>query len=131
MNSENVIVAVVTGLLTWMATRTKSHHEVKRQKVESKSNTEGIYVQNMSVILAEYKEQVSGFRAELSAVKKEFSEFKKSHYEEVREYKSLVDAKDERIEELEAENDHLREENTELKLENAYLKEGNDGRIIE
>lgn len=55
MNSENVIVAVITGVSTYFATQAKSRYDVKRQEIESDSTTEGIYVENMTAILAEIK----------------------------------------------------------------------------
>lgn len=86
MNSENVIVAIITGVLTYFATQTKSKYDVKRQEIESDSTTEGIYVENITTILAEYKEQVSSFREEVKGLRKEnralkgeFKRFKESH----------------------------------------------------
>lgn len=122
MNSETIVVGVITAVLTYLGTRTKGQYDVKRQKVESETNSEGMYVENMSVILAEYKEQVSGFRNEVrqlrednEGIKREFDEFRKSSNEKMEEYKKYVEL-------LEAENDDLKEENSELKLEVSYLK---------
>jgi|SRR5690625_4902696 len=122
MNSENVIVAVITGILTYFATQTKSKYDVKRQEIESDSTTEGIYVENMTAILAEYKEQVSSFRDEVKglreenrALKDEFKRFKESHKREIDEYKKYTEL-------LESENEDLREENADLKYEILVLK---------
>ena len=131
MNPENVVAVAITGVLTYLGTRLQVRGTIQSKKVESEANTEGIYVENMSVILSEYQEQVSSFRKEISVLKDEFAQFKQKHYKEVREYKELVDDQAERIDELEVENGHLIEENTELKIENTELKEGknNNGRI--
>lgn len=125
MNSETVIVGIVTAVLTYLGTRTQGKYNVKRQEVESETNSEGMYVENMSVILAEYKDQVSGFRDEVKqlredneAIKKEFEEFRKSSEQKMDEYKKYVDL-------LETENEELKEENAELKLEVSYLKGAN------
>ena len=95
--------------------------------MESETNSEGMYVENMSVILAEYKEQVSGFRDEVKqlkelneTIKKEFDEFRHDHYKEIEEYKKYIDL-------IEIENKELKEENSDLKLEVAFLKEGKNG----
>lgn len=93
-------------------------------KLEGDSNAEVMYVTNMSVILGEYKEQVSGFRDELQTVRKEFAEFKEAHKKEVEEYKTNIiflereiELRDDRIEELETENNELKDRISYLKGE--------------
>lgn len=127
MNSETFIVGLITAVLTYLGTRTQGKYNVKRQEVESETNSEGMYVENMSVILSEYKEQVRGFRDEVKQlrkinenIKKEFDQFKHEHYKEIEEYKKYVDL-------IETENEELKEENSDLKLEVAFLKEGKNG----
>ncbi|SFB91021.1 hypothetical protein SAMN04488102_101373 [Alkalibacterium subtropicum] len=120
MNNEAIIVAVITGLLTYFGTKKQTEYQLKGKEVEADANTEGMYVQNMSMILAEYKEQVSGFREELRVVKAEFSDFRREHYKKIEEYKIYV-------EELEEEIDALKDERNDLKLELSYLKGENDG----
>lgn len=122
MNSETWIAALIAGVFTYLGTRTTTKGTVKSEKLKGEANTEGMYVENMSLILAEYKEQVSGFRQEVKMLREEnaelkddFSQFKQSHYTEVREYKNIIANKDERIEELETENTALKIEVTQLK----------------
>jgi predicted RNase H-like nuclease (RuvC/YqgF family) len=114
MNNENIIIAIATGLLTWLATRTKSHYDLRAKKIESDSSTEGIYVQNMEMILKEYKEQVSAFRTEVRALKdenkdirKQLEELKSERSEIIEEfnkertyYERELELKDEIIDEL-------------------------------
>jgi len=115
MYYETILASVITALLTFWGTKKQAEHQLKEKKAEVEANTEGMYVQNMSMILAEYKEQVSGFRNELSLVKQEFSEFKKEHYRKIEEYKFYVA-------ELEEENEALKDEITDLKVEVEHLK---------
>ena len=124
MNSETVIVGIVTAVLTYLGTRTKGQADIKRQQLESETNSEGMYVENMSVILAEYKEQVSGFRdevrqlrAENASIKQEFNEFRKVSNEKMEEYKKYAEL-------LETENVELKEENMDLKEELNSIKGG-------
>ncbi|MDN6288895.1 MAG: hypothetical protein L0J63_01245 [Tetragenococcus koreensis] len=140
MNSETVIVGIITAVLTYLGTRTKGQADIKRQELESETNSEGMYVENMSVILSEYKEQVSGFRdevrqlrAENASIKQEFNEFRKASNKKVEEYKKYVDLLETENEEFKEENaelrtesEELKEENTELKLEVSYLKGENE-----
>lgn len=113
--NETIIATIITAALTYLGTKKQTEHQLKGKQLESEANTEGMYVQNMSMILAEYKEQVSGFRNELSLVKQEFSEFKKEHYRKIEEYKFYVA-------ELEEENEALKDEITDLKVEVEHLK---------
>lgn len=76
-------------------------------KLEGDSNAEVMYVSNMSVILGEYKEQVSGFRNELESVRKEFAEFKDAHNKEVEGYKNQISYLKIKNEQLEDENEEL------------------------
>lgn len=83
--------------------------KISEVQTEGDKNAESMYVQNMSVILSEYKEQVSGFRNELQSVRKEFAEFKDVHNKEVEEFitkinflELQIENKDEKIEDLEA-----------------------------
>lgn len=122
MNNENIVIAVVTGALTWLATRTKSHYDFRAKKAESDSSTEGIYVQNMEMILKEYKEQVSAFRTEVRALKdenkdirKQLEELKSERSEIIEEfnkertyYERELELKDEIIEGLQEENEDLK-----------------------
>ena len=91
---------------------------ISEVKTEGDSNAESMYVQNMSVILGEYKEQVSGFRNELENVRKEFASFKDAHNKEVAEYQSKIafielqiENKDDQIEELETEIIEIKTDN--------------------
>ena len=118
------IVAIVSSLGTYFATRIQSQYSLRSKKIESDSATEGIYVQNMEMILREYKEQVSSFRDEVSTLreenrllKKDFDSFKRKHREEMDEYKKYVDL-------LETENENLKEENADLKEEISILIKG-------
>lgn len=92
--------------------------KVEEVKMEGDSNAEVMYVTNMSVILGEYKEQVSGFRNELENVRKEFASFKDAHNKEVAEYQSKIaflelqiENKDDQIEELETEIIEIKTDN--------------------
>ena len=115
MNYETILASVITALLTFWGTKKQTEYQLKEKKAEVDANTEGMYVQNMAMILAEYKEQVSGFRDELRQVKSEFAIFREEHYRKMDEYKVYV-------KELEEENEELRDENTELKEQLAYME---------
>ena len=115
MNYETILASVITALLTFWGTKKQTEYQLKEKKAEVEANTEGMYVQNMAMILAEYKEQVSGFRDELRQVKSEFAIFREEHYRKMDEYKVYV-------KELEEENEELRDENTELKEQLAYME---------
>ena len=116
MYYETILASVITALLTFWGTKKQAAYQLK----EKEANTEGMYVQNMAMILAEYKEQVSGFREELRVLKAEFSDFRREHYKKIEEYKIYVA-------ELEEEIDALKDERNDLKLEVSYLKGENDG----
>lgn len=126
--SDQIIVVTITslisGLLTYLGTRFQTKGTIQAKKMDTDSHTEGIYVQNITTILTEYKDQVSTLRNELSELKEEFAQFKQQHHKEIREYKSMIDDKNDRINYLVGENEGLKEENTQLKVENAELKEG-------
>lgn len=81
--------------------------KVEEVKMEGDSNAEVMYVTNMSVILGEYKEQVSGFRNELESVRKEFAEFKDAHNKEVEGYKSRIVFLEVQLEQEEDKNEEL------------------------
>lgn len=77
--------------------------------LEGDAQIETVYVQNIGLIISEYKEQVSGFKNELSEVRKEFAEFKVEHNKEVAEYQSQItllkieiEQKEDKIDELQA-----------------------------
>jgi len=123
MYYETILASVITALLTFWGTKKQAEHQLKEKKAEVDANTEGMYVQNMAMILAEYKEQVSGFREELRVVKAEFSDFRREHYKKIEEYKIYVA-------ELEEEIDALKDERNDLNLELSYLKGENDGQSI-
>ena len=133
--SEHVttaIVAIVSSLGTYFATRIQSQYSLRSKRLESDSATEGIYVQNMEMILREYKEQVSGFRQEVAElrsenkrIKQEFREFKDMHYKEMEEYLEYINIVDTEKKELLEENAELKLENTELREEISTLKGGN------
>ena len=133
--NENVItaiVAIVSSVGTYFATRIQSHYSLRSNRIESDSATEGIYVQNMEMILREYKEQVSGFRAEVAElrsenkrIKQEFRYFKDMHYKEMEEYMEYIKIVDVEKENLVEENAELKLENIELKAEISILKEDN------
>lgn len=76
-------------------------------KLEGDVQIETVYIQNMGIIIAEYKEQVSGFKNELSEVRKEFAEFREQHNKEVEEYKSQITFLKIQIEQKEDEIDEL------------------------
>lgn len=129
MDRWTVIVGIATAVLTYLGTRSQGQVDIKRQQLESEANSEGMYVENMSIILSEYKEQVSGFRdevrqlrAENASIKQEFNEFRKASNEKVEEYKKYVDLLETENEEFKEENAELRTENEELKNENVDLK---------
>lgn len=93
-----VIVSVVVGVFSLISTRktvsvelSKIQTQEAKTKAEIETNAEGIYVANMGFIIGEFKEQVSGFKFELSAVRKEFAEFKEQHHKKIAEYDILVD----------------------------------------
>jgi len=126
MNAETVLIPVLTAFLTYIGTKRHTEYQLRGTQVEADANTEGMYVQNMSLILTEYKEQVSGFRSDLLVVREEnaeikrsFAAFKDQHYKEIGEYKIYIEELEESIEEL-------KEENSELRLEVAYLKGENE-----
>ena len=103
-----LLSAIGGGLIAAISSYAKNKSDERKTKIEGEANTEGIYVQNMSLIIEGYKEQVSGFRDELTRVRSEFEDFKKQHSETVENYrgqivflKLQIESKDERIEELE------------------------------
>ena len=123
------IVAIVSSLGTYFATRIQSQYSLRSKRIESDSATEGIYVQNMEMILREYKEQVSGFRAEVAElrsenkrIKQEFRDFKDMHYKEMEEYMEYISIVDTEKKTLVEENEELKIENIELKSELSTLK---------
>ena len=123
------IVAIVSSIGTYFATRIQSQYSLHSKRIESDSATEGIYVQNMEMILREYKEQVSGFRAEVAElrsenkrIKQEFREFKDMHYKEMEEYMEYISIVDTEKKALVEENEELKIENIELKSEISTLK---------
>lgn len=113
-----VFAGVVVSAVYGPKTLAKFNITAKKEeiKLEGDNNAEVMYVSNMSVILSEYKEQVSGFRNELESVRQEFAAFKDAHNKEVEGYKSQitflkiqlekeedrVEERDSRIEELES-----------------------------
>ena len=123
------IVAIVSSLGTYFATRIQSQYSLRSKRIESDSATEGIYVQNMEMILREYKEQVSGFRAEVAElrsenkrIKQEFRDFKDMHYKEMEEYMEYISIVDTEKKALVEENEELKLENVELRVEISTLK---------
>ena len=124
------IVAIVSSIGTYFATRIQSQYSLRSKRLESDSATEGIYVQNMEMILREYKEQVSGFRQEVAElrsenerIKQEFRDFKDMHYKEMEEYLEYINIVDTEKKELLEENAELKLENNELRAEISALKE--------
>lgn len=124
MRGESLLVALVTSVVTYLATRTESRYVFKGKQTESKSNTEGIYVQNMEMILTEYKEQVNSFRDEVQllrdenkSLKDDFRKFKENHQLEMEEYKKYTEL-------LEEENETLKEVVVDLEVEIKELQEG-------
>lgn len=102
-----VIVSAIYGPKT--VAKIQGKQKIEEIRTEGDANAETLYVQNMSVLLTEYKEQVSGFRDELTAVRKEFALFREQHEKKVVEYEDRIafleiqaEKKDEKIEELEA-----------------------------
>ena len=123
------IVAIVSSLGTYFATRIQSQYSLRSKTVESDSATKGIYVQSMELILREYKEQVSGFRAEVAElrsenkrIKQEFREFKDEHYQKMDEYKEYINIVDSEKKALIEENEEFKLENVELRVQISTLK---------
>ena len=107
MTFMGLIVTAVYG--PKVMAKVQGKQKIEEIKTEGDANAETLYVQNMSVLLTEYKEQVSGFRDELTAVRKEFALFREQHDKQVLEYENRIayleiqsEKKDEIIEELEA-----------------------------
>lgn len=123
--SDNVVtalVAIISSVGTYFATKMQSQYQMRSKKFESDSATESIYVQNMETILKEYKEQVSGFRAEVAElrdenkrIKEEFKQFKEQQYEEIKEYKEFVIILENELEEVKQERDEWKEKYEDLK----------------
>ena len=81
--------------------------KIKEIQTEGDSNAETLYVKNMSILLTEYKEQVSGFKEELKGVREEFAKFREQHDKDVEEYERQInyyklefERKDDKIDEL-------------------------------
>ena len=128
--SEVVITAIITGVLTYLATQVEASYRFKEKGVESGAKTEGIYVENMTTILAEYKEQVSSFRDEVKMLREENQDIKRQLNDLQKERKEIIDKfNEERTyyeRELELKDeiiDGLQEENEDLKQEIIILKE--------
>lgn len=124
MAGESIIVAIISALGTLWVTRKKVDYELKGRVVESESTTESIYIQNMGLIMAGFKDQVEDLRndvkklkGENEELKKEFRLFKQKHHEEIGEYKTVLF-------ELRTERDALLKENGKLKITIAELKGG-------
>jgi len=128
-----VLVALITAYFTFQATKKKVSADLTKAQLEAKaeldqktvsedSNVQSIYTQNMNVILAEYKEQVSGFRSEVGRLNAKIDELEKKYEDDIKANKSQVEFLEEKNEDLEVENSHLREENGELRTENTALK---------
>lgn len=122
MAGESVIVAIVTAVGTYFATRVKAKHDEKGKSLESSSTTEGIYIQNMELIMQGFKEQVDDLkddvkqlRDENEQLKSEFNEFREKHHQEINEYKEYIQL-------LRSENDDLKEEVIELEVTIQALK---------
>ncbi|GEK88876.1 hypothetical protein SAMN04488100_10517 [Alkalibacterium putridalgicola] len=121
--NETIIASVITALLTYFGTKKQTEYQLKGKQVEADVNTEGMYVKNMSIILAEYKEQVSGFRDELKQVKQEFAAFKDEHYRKINEYEVYTKELEEENEKSKGIIANLKEIIAKLKQEIANLKE--------
>lgn len=129
MNSENIIVAVITGVLTLLATKTTSRYELEKEQITSEAGATGIYVENMEFIMRGYKEQVSELRAEISGLKdnynalhKDFEEFKDKYKEETFKHEQYVGVVKMQMQQLKEENEELIEENAILNEVNTKLK---------
>lgn len=86
-----IIVAYITFVYGPKVTAKFQRKSKKEEvKMEGDSKAEELYVKEMPLIIKEYKDQVSGFRAELMQVKKEFSEFRKQHQIEVEALKKQI-----------------------------------------
>ncbi|PJH69393.1 hypothetical protein CVR96_26555, partial [Salmonella enterica subsp. enterica serovar Typhimurium] len=81
------VAAFISGILTYLGTRFKTKGTLQAKEMDADSHVESVYVQNITTVLTEYKEQVSTLRNELSELKEEFAQFKKQHYQEQREFK--------------------------------------------
>lgn len=129
VNSENIIIAVITGVLTLLATKTTSRYELEKEQITSEAGATGIYVENMEFIMRGYKEQVSELRAEISGLKdnynalhKDFEEFKGKYKDEILRYEEYVDVVKTQVQQLQDENEELIEENATLNELNIRLK---------
>lgn len=121
-----VIVAVVTSVTSYFIGKNANKTDLAKAEKESKallekdkqtqdSDLEKFYAMQMTTIIGEYKEQLSGLRAEIDKLKNEFSEFRKNHEKEVTEYKRYIEFLEEENEGLKLEIEHLKEEVEELK----------------
>lgn len=128
-----VLVALITGYFTFLATKKKVSADLTKAQAEAKaeldqknivedSNVQSIYTQNMNVILSEYKEQVSGFRSEVGRLNTKIDDLEKKYETDISAYKTQVEFLEEKVEDLEVEKSHLKEENEILKSENEELK---------
>lgn len=121
-NLVTIIVPLITGICSYLAGANTNKTTLQKALDDNDANMEKFYAGEMGSIIAEYKEQVSGFREELRQVKQEFSDFKKQHEKEVTGYKNRIEFLEEENEALEIENEHLKAENSELEDRVAYLK---------
>lgn len=64
--------------------------ESKQAALEGSASTEQMYITNMNIIIAEYKEQVAGFKDELKAVREEFAEFKEDNVIKILAYENKI-----------------------------------------
>lgn len=122
-----VVVAIITGLTSYLVGSSKNktdlakaerdnNAQLDKDKQAHDSELEKFYATEMTNIIKEYKEQVSGLREEINKLKEEFSEFQKRHEKEITEYKRYIEL-------LEEENDGLKVENEHLKAELEDCKE--------
>lgn len=130
-----VITAVIASVTSYLIGRSKNKTDLAKaerdnsaqldkEKQAHDSELEKFYALQMTTIIGEYKEQLSGLRSEIDKLKTEFSEFRKSHEKEVTEYKRYIEMLEEENDGLKIELEHVKEENSQLKEENAESKGG-------
>lgn len=133
MNSEGVLIAVITGVATFLATKTKSRLELEQKHVDSNAGTTEVYVQHMEHILTGYREQVDDLREQVKGLQKDFDDFKAKHKTEIGELKDYTSFLEEEkqylldeINDLKTENNQLTGLKERLLTENAALKSENE-----
>ncbi|MCO8286693.1 hypothetical protein [Tetragenococcus halophilus] len=93
----------------------QGENKIDEIKTEGDSKAEELYVNHISEVIKEYRDQVQGFKEELAKVRQEFADFREEHEKEVKAYKQQIsfleieiETKDNRILELEEENENMK-----------------------